>query len=111
MGGDNQNGLPDLRRPGTPVTLAWLRYVVTICTPNGDSEMPRYFFDVETEEPDKSGVVLENRSVARGEAIKAAGEILRDIDGDFSGREWAMRVREAGSGRVLEIRFSVKDWA
>ena len=54
--------------------------------------MPKFFFSIDGEQPDILGVELPDAHAARSEAIRAAGEILRDIDGAFKGREWVMRV-------------------
>jgi hypothetical protein len=71
--------------------------------------MPRFFFDIDTEQADRIGLVLPNRKAARAEAIVAAGGILRDIGGTFRGQEWTMRVRNATGEQVWKLRFSVKD--
>lgn len=71
--------------------------------------MPRYYFDVSSERPDTSGVDLPDRKTARSEAIRAAGEILRDIDGALSTREWAMSVRDESGTVILELRFVVTE--
>ena len=68
--------------------------------------MPRFFFAIESE-PDTIGLDLPDRRAARGEAIKAAGEILRDIDGAFSGEPWTMTVTGESGEFVLELRFSI----
>ena len=73
--------------------------------------MPRFFFSVDEERPDTVGVDFPDRETARGEAIRAAGEILRDIDGAFAGQEWRMVVRDENDVVVLELRFSITDRA
>ncbi len=71
--------------------------------------MPRYYFDIETEQSDCDGVELRDKDAARSEAIRAAGEILRDIDGHLAGTSWTMHVRDERGTRVFEVSFSVKE--
>lgn len=73
--------------------------------------MPKYYFSVDEERPDAAGVDLPNRQAARGEAIRAAGEILRDIDGAFAGEAWRMVVRDENGNILLELRFFVTEGA
>lgn len=67
--------------------------------------MTRYYFNVDAELPDGTGVDLPDSEAARSEAIRAAGEMLRDIDGAFTG-EWRMTVSDEQGQVVLELRFS-----
>ena len=46
---------------------------------------------------------------ARGEAIRAAGEMIREIGDDFSGGEWQMRVADESGRTVLTLRFSATE--
>jgi hypothetical protein len=71
--------------------------------------MPRFFFNIDAERTDSVGVDLPDRESARGEAIRTAGEILRDLDGALSGREWRMVVSDERGEIVLELRFSVTE--
>ena len=71
--------------------------------------MPKFFFNISSERPDTVGLELPDRKTARGEAIRAAGEILRDIDGALSTQEWFMIVSEESGDYVLELRFSVRE--
>lgn len=71
--------------------------------------MPRYFFDISSERPDTVGVELPDRAKARAEAIRAAGEILRDIDGALSSREWIMSVKDESGAIILQLRFEVTE--
>lgn len=73
--------------------------------------MQRFFFHIEGERPDLSGVELTDRRSARGEAIRTAGEILRDIDGALSNREWKMTVQDEYGAIVLVLRFQVTEGA
>jgi hypothetical protein len=76
---------------------------------SSETRMPKFFFNVDEERPDAVGVDFPDRKTARGEAIRAAGEILRDIDGAFTGQEWKMVVRDERGEVVLELRFSVTE--
>ncbi len=73
--------------------------------------MPRFFFHIDEERPDTVGVDFPDCETARGEAIRAAGEILRDIDGAFARQEWKMTVKDESGAVVLELRFSVTERA
>jgi hypothetical protein len=73
--------------------------------------MPKFFFNINSERPDPVGVELPDRKTARSEAIRAAGEILRDIDGAFSAKEWIMVVSDENGEFFLRLRFSVEDEA
>ena len=72
--------------------------------------MPRYFFNVDGEPPDSEGLELPDSDAARAEAIRAAGEMLRDIDGAFDGGEWVMRVTE-GDLPILTLQFRAVEHA
>ncbi len=71
--------------------------------------MPRYYFDISSERPDTAGVELPDRHAARSQAIRAAAEILRDIDGLLSSREWVMSVKDESGAVILELRFTVSE--
>jgi len=73
--------------------------------------MPRFFFNIDSERPDTEGVELPDRKKVRGEAIRAAGEMLRDIDGHLSAKDWIMVVKDESGDFVLELRFSVREAA
>jgi hypothetical protein len=73
--------------------------------------MPRYLFWISGESRESFSVDLPGRKSVRGEAIRAAGEILRDIDGALSGREWRMLVKDESGEEVLELIFSIKEKA
>ena len=68
-----------------------------------------FYFDFDAEQPDKDGVELSDRNHARAEAIRAAGEFLRDIGGRLAGDAWGMRVRDDRGRVVLEVRFSLTE--
>lgn len=76
--------------------------------------MPRYFFNVqegETVLPDNLGTELADMREVRGEAIRAAGEMLADVDGSLDGQEWQMNVTDAGGKLVLRLHFSAVEEA
>ncbi len=71
--------------------------------------MPRYYFSIHdgvTEQPDTIGTSLANPRAARSEAIRAAGEMLADVDGNLTGEEWRMTVTDENGSVVLTLRFS-----
>jgi hypothetical protein len=72
------------------------------------SEMPKYLFSIAGEARNAFPVDLPDRKSVRGEAIRAAGEILRDIDGALK-KEWRMVVKDESGEQVLELRFSVTE--
>ena len=67
--------------------------------------MLRYFFDIDGEPADSDGLDLLDMSAVRAEAIRAAGEMLRDLDGAFPGEEWVMRVSDESRRPVLTLKF------
>jgi hypothetical protein len=69
--------------------------------------MPRFYFNVGLESPDRVGVVLPDRHSVRGEAIRSAGEMLRDLGGLLDGPEWSMTVNNEIGEFVLKLSFSV----
>ena len=65
--------------------------------------MPRYFFNLEglPDPTDGVGTVLPGPEQARSAAVIHAGEMLRDIDGQFWGApEWRMRVTDEQGATV-----------
>ena len=74
--------------------------------------MPRYFFHVHDSEEmlDREGTVLAGFDEARAEAIKTAGEMLRDAGRRFwDGAEWRMWVTDEAGATVCKLRFSAED--
>ncbi len=67
--------------------------------------MVRYFFDVDGEPADTDGLRLLDMNAVRAEAISAAGEMLRELDGALSGEEWVMRVTDESRRPVLTLQF------
>ncbi len=71
--------------------------------------MPRYFFHVRDsgEYLDTDGVVLAGPAEARAEAVRASGEMLRDIGGRFwDSGEWRMWVVDESGDTVCSLTFS-----
>ena len=68
--------------------------------------MPRYFFNVHDgrDAPDEDGIVLPDLETARSQAVIAAGEMFRDLDGKFWGSpEWRMEVTDEQGARVCSL--------
>lgn len=71
--------------------------------------MPRYFFHVRDsgEFIDDVGIELAGPDEARAEAVRAAGEMLRDLGGRFwDGSEWRMWVTDEIGGTLCTLRFT-----
>ena len=75
--------------------------------------MPRYFFHIHDgrDVPDREGADLPDMHAVRSEPIRAASEILRDLDGALTGEEWTMKVTDQASQPVLTLRFSATEHA
>ena len=73
--------------------------------------MPRYFFHVHDGQDsiDQAGLELPDPQTARAEAIRAAGEMLRDLDGALSTGEWRMDVTDESGQPVLTLRFYAEE--
>ena len=74
--------------------------------------MPRYFFHVIDghDIPDLEGVELPDRSAARAQAIRASGEILRDMGQDFwNGTKWRMEVADDRGQVMFVLRFAAEE--
>lgn len=72
-------------------------------------EMPKFFFNIHdgaAERIDAIGTNLADRRLVRGEAIRAAGEMLADVDGNLQGEEWRMTVTDENGKVVLKLQFS-----
>lgn len=68
--------------------------------------MPRYFFHMQTgtRQTDAVGVELPSHTEARAEAIRTAGEMLRDQPESFwSNRPWTVTVTDAAGLIFYEI--------
>jgi hypothetical protein len=74
----------------------------------------RYFFNVhdgqhplEQDSPDREGTLLPDVDAARSQAVILAGELLKDLDGQFwSGTDWWLRVTDEEGADVCTLRFS-----
>jgi Domain of unknown function (DUF6894) len=78
--------------------------------------MPRYYFHIEDDrtEIDHEGVELRDTAAARDEAVRAAGEILRDRSGKtfWGGKPWRMWVTQSplpAAKTLFTLRFSATD--
>ncbi len=70
--------------------------------------MPRYHFHIHdgVSEPDLEGLELPSKHAAWSEAVRACGEMLKDIDGQLpAGREWMMEVTDGRGQTVFTLRF------
>lgn len=71
--------------------------------------MPRYFFDVHDGQNsvDHVGTVFASDDVARVEAVRASGEMIRDFsrNGFWVGQEWSMAVRDQDGRSIAALRF------
>ncbi len=72
--------------------------------------MPRYFFHVhdDVQHVDREGTDLADPAKAHSEAVIAAGEILKDLDGHFTRGNWSMRVLDDKGDVVSDILIAVK---
>ena len=72
--------------------------------------MPHFYIDaiIDGEAmPDPEGIELDNRAVARMEAVRAAAEMVKDRHLVGNARQITVSVRE-GRGPVVAIRLSLK---
>ena len=74
--------------------------------------MPRYFFHVydDTDVPDLIGTEYPDVYVAQAEAVRTAGEIMRDLGRKFwAGDEWRLEMTDAEGKVLFVVRFSAKE--
>lgn len=74
--------------------------------------MPRYFFNITDGHTtlDSEGTVLSDIYTAQAEAIKTAGEILRDMGAKFwNGTEWQLEVTDENFQVLFVLRFSAEE--
>ena len=73
--------------------------------------MPRYFFHVrhDAEMPDHDGIELAGPEEVRAEAIRTAGEMIKDDGRHFWQVEWQMRVTNEAGETVCALRFSAEE--
>jgi hypothetical protein len=83
-----------------------------MCAPacNESTAVVRYYFHVRDgrDLPDDVGTELPDMPAVRQEAIKAAGEMLRDAASFWTGEEWHMTVLDDAGAQVLALRFSAE---
>ncbi|MBZ9676867.1 DUF6894 family protein [Mesorhizobium sp. ES1-1] len=74
--------------------------------------MPRYHFHVDdgTLLADNEGTELPDLQAARAEAVSAAGELLRDLDGALweGDKTWIMHVTDQDDILLFTLSFSAK---
>jgi hypothetical protein len=73
--------------------------------------MPRYFFHVHGVRPcrDEVGEELPDDEAAWAEATITAGELFRDIDGQFQpNQEWTLEVTDADGRSLYFINISAR---
>ncbi len=73
--------------------------------------MPRYYFHVKdsSEFIDREGVELPGLGEARAQAVIAAGEALKDLDGEFwKAAEWRMWVTDESGATVCALSFAAE---
>ena len=72
--------------------------------------MPRYFFHVRDdgrEYIDDQGIMRGGPDEARAEAVRASGEMLKDLGGQFWDRpDWRMWVTDENGETVCSLTFS-----
>ena len=75
--------------------------------------MPRYHFNVEDgySLPDEDGTDLRDLDNAKDEAVRLAGEILKNGGRHFwkTQTEWRMTVTDAGGQPVFTLRFAAEE--
>ena len=73
--------------------------------------LPRYYFHLHDGQEllDDEGVLIGDDSTARAEAIRAAGEMLRDTAGRlWNGEDWRMLVVKETGETVCSLYFSLE---
>jgi hypothetical protein len=73
--------------------------------------MPRYYFHLEDGgfSPDRDGTDIDEAADVRDEAIRMAGEVVRDLGAGWGGTEWKMHVTDGDADPVLTLTFSALD--
>jgi uncharacterized protein DUF6894 len=73
----------------------------------GECAVPRYFFNVlsETTHIDRDGEELPDRHAAWKEATVMAGQILKDMDGNYQpGQTWQLEVTDEFANPLFRIQ-------
>ena len=76
--------------------------------------MPRYFFHIMDgrSAPDLTGTELSDIYATRAAAVRASGEMLREIGSRFwNDAEWSMEVQDEAGHRMFTLRFSAEEHA
>lgn len=76
--------------------------------------MPRYFFHVVNSQVlvDHSGTECASIEAARAEAIRAAGDMLKEMGGQhWHVRRWYMFVTDEANRTRLKLAFNVEDFS
>ena len=74
--------------------------------------MPRYYFHVYDGQPspDLEGTECADMYVAQAEAVRMAGEIMRDLGAKFwDGSDWRLEVTDAEGRKLFVVRFSAEE--
>ena len=74
--------------------------------------MPRYFFHVIDDDspPDSEGTELPDIYAAQRMAVRASGEILRDMGATlWNGTEWKLEVADEHGQSLFRLRFSAEE--
>ena len=74
--------------------------------------MPRYFFHITDghTSPDEEGTVLPDIYTAQEQAIRMAGELLREMHARFwNGTEWTLEVADEEGKILFVLRFSAEE--
>jgi hypothetical protein len=73
------------------------------------SLVPRYFFNVVDGRflPDLEGTPMSGLDAAKDEAVRTAGEMLRDLR-NWGGSEWQMHVSDESGTTLIKLTFSAK---
>jgi len=79
----------------------------------GTAAVPKYYFDiygVRGGRRDEAGEELPNNEAAWREGTRAAGELLKDIDGKFRpGEDWVLEVTDEHRKPLYTINISAKE--
>ena len=73
--------------------------------------MPRYFFNVDYKDamPDREGVDFTDDRAAWGQAVRACGEMMQELDGELeAGVEWRMDVTDADGRPLFAIHLNAE---
>jgi hypothetical protein len=80
----------------------------------GEQRLPRFHFHIHdgVDRPDPEGTEFPDLHAAWSEAVRACGEMLREIDGELDrNTEWRMDVTDEAGQALLTLRFTGTDHA